>query len=87
MVPTLGHREAGIVPPTMADWFDLDNLLAQMILALGAALLIGNLAAIVMDRRGMRPKGSIGDLRHSRAWFLAGVGLVIAVWGLASLIV
>jgi hypothetical protein len=71
----------------MADWFDLDNLLAQLILALGASLLIGNLYAIVMDRRGVRPQGSTGELRRSRAWFLAGVGLVIAVWGLASLMI
>jgi len=27
-----------------------------------------------------------GDLRRGRAWFLLGVGLVIAVWGAASLI-
>lgn len=69
----------------MSDWLDLDNLLAQLILALGAALLIGNVTAILMDRRGVRPKGATGELRKSRAWFLAGVGLMIAIWGLASL--
>jgi hypothetical protein len=70
----------------MVDFLDLDNLLAQMILALGAALFLGNAYAILMERRGVRPKGSTGELRQGRAWFLAVVGLVIAVWGIASLL-
>ena len=70
----------------MIDILGLNSLLAQLILGLGAALLFGNLYALLMDRRGTRPKGVPGDLRKTRAWFLAGVGLVIAAWGLASLI-
>ncbi|HEX9977090.1 MAG TPA: hypothetical protein VGB41_00540 [Acidimicrobiia bacterium] len=70
----------------MIDILGLDSLLAQLILGLGAALLIGNLYAVIMDRRGVKPRGAQGDLRRGRAWFLAGVGLVIAAWGLASLI-
>ncbi|MEK7252613.1 MAG: hypothetical protein AAB198_05135 [Actinomycetota bacterium] len=70
----------------MADFFDLDSLLAQLILALGAALVAGNAYALVMARRGIRPKNAAGDLRKGRAWFLLVVGLVIAIWGLASLI-
>ncbi|OFW62865.1 MAG: hypothetical protein A2135_05375 [Actinobacteria bacterium RBG_16_67_15] len=70
----------------MVDFFDLDNLLAQLILALGAALVVGNAYALVMARRGVKPKGADGELRRGRAWFLLGVGLVIAVWGAASLI-
>ena len=70
----------------MADFLDLDNLLAQLVLALGAALLAGNGWALIMDRRGARPKGEDGDLRRGRAWFLAAVGLVMAWWGLGSLL-
>ena len=70
----------------MADFFDLDSLLAQLILALGAALVAGNAFALVMARRGVRPKGATSDLRKGRAWFLLVVGLVIAIWGLASLL-
>lgn len=70
----------------MIDIFDLNSLLAQLILGLGAALLAGNLYALFMDRRGVRPKDAQGELRKGRAWFLAGVGLIIATWGLASLI-
>ena len=70
----------------MIDLLGLDTLLAQMILALGGALVVGNGYALIMARRGVRPKGAEGDLRKGRAWFLLGVGLVIAFWGAASLI-
>jgi len=70
----------------MADFFDLGSLLAQLILALGAALVAGNGYALVMARRGVKPKNATGNLRKGRAWFLFAVGLVIAVWGLASLL-
>lgn len=68
------------------DIFNLNELLAQMILAVGAALFAGNAYALVMDRRGVRPKNQQGDLHRGRAWWLMGVGLVIAIWGLASLV-
>ncbi len=70
----------------MIEILDLNSLLAQLILGLGAALFFGNVYALLMDRRGVRPKNAQGDLRTGRAWFLAGVGLVIAGWGLASLL-
>ena len=68
------------------DIFDLDSLVAQLILAMGAALLIGNAYALVMARRGVRPKGAEGDLRRGRAWFLLAVGVVISDWSAASLL-
>ncbi|HUG75037.1 MAG TPA: hypothetical protein VMM81_05115 [Acidimicrobiia bacterium] len=68
------------------DIFDLDSLVAQMILAVGAALLLGNAYALVMAKRGVRPKGADGDLRRGRAWFLLAVGAVIAAWAAASLL-
>ena len=70
----------------MADFFDLNSLLAQLVLALGAALIAGNGYALVMSRRGVRPKNTRGDLRKGRAWFLLAVGIVIGVWALASLV-
>ena len=80
------HERRLLAVDPMVDFFDLDNLLAQLILALGAALVVGNAYALVMARRGVKPKGADGELRRGRAWFLLGVGLVIAVWGAASLI-
>ncbi len=70
----------------MVDILGLDSLLAQIVLALGAALAVGNGYAILMDRRGKKPKGQEGDLKRSRAWFLLAVGVVMAYWGMASLI-
>jgi hypothetical protein len=68
------------------DIFDLDSLVAQLILAVGAALLLGNAYALVMARRGVRPRGAEGDLRRGRAWFLLTVGAVITAWASASLL-
>ena len=70
----------------MADIFDLDSLVAQMVLALGAALLLGNAYALVMARRGVKPKGADGELRKGRAIFLMVVGVVMAWWGLGSIL-
>jgi hypothetical protein len=70
----------------MIDILDLDNLLAQLVLAIGAALLVGNAYALIMDRRGVRPKGVEGGLRRPRAWWLMIVGAVMTWWGLGSLL-
>ena len=68
------------------DIFNLNQLMAQLILAVGAALAIGNVYALVQSRRGVRPKGMEGELHHGRAWWLIVVGIVITVWALASLL-
>ncbi|MCB2224216.1 MAG: hypothetical protein KQH83_08585 [Actinobacteria bacterium] len=70
----------------MADILGLDTLLAQIVLAVGAALAVGNGFAIWQATRGRRPKGEEGDLKPARAWFLLGIGLLMAYWGLASLL-
>jgi hypothetical protein len=69
----------------IGDLFDFDTLLVQLILALGAALLLGNGFAIWMDFTGRRPKSAQGEFRPGRAWFLASVGLVMTLWAIASL--
>ncbi len=69
----------------MADILNLDALLAQLVLALGAALVLGNGAAIYMNWRGKAPKRAAGEFRATRAWFLLGVGVLIGTWGIASL--
>ena len=70
----------------MPDIFDLDSLVAQMVLALGGALFIGNVYALLMARRGLKPKGAEGELRRGRAIFLAVIGLMMAWWGLGSIL-
>jgi hypothetical protein len=61
-----------------------DNLLPWLLLALGGALFIGNVMAIV------RPPGQprSGELKRApiaRSVTMALVGLVAAIWALASL--
>lgn len=67
------------------DILDLDSLFAQLILGLGAALVLGNGFALWMARRGVKPRNAQGELRRGRAWFLLAVGAVITAWGSASL--
>lgn len=68
------------------DLFDIDALFPQLILALGAALVFGNAFALVQHHRGSRPERVQGELRLGRALFLIVVGLVMAIWGLATLL-
>jgi hypothetical protein len=67
------------------DLFDINSLFPQLVLALGAALVGGNGLALWHDRRGKRPEG-LGELRVGRARWLVVVGLIMAGWGLATLI-
>ena len=70
----------------MQQLVDLDLLVKQMALAFGAAMVLGNLFAIIQNRRGRTPKGETGEFRAVRAYWLLGVGLLIAAWGAASLL-
>lgn len=69
----------------MAALLDLDSLLAQLITALGLALVFGNGFAMWKHARGEAPKGFEARFRPGRARFLLVVGVVISVWGLVSL--
>ena len=71
---------------TITELLGLDDLLAQMILAVGAAMVLGNGFAIYQHQRGKHPKGESGKFRSSRAWWLLAVGLLITVWGIGSLV-
>ncbi len=68
------------------DIFDVNELVVQLILAVGAALLLGNAYALIQDRRGVRPKNMEGELRRGRAWWLIAVGTILTVWAAASLL-
>jgi hypothetical protein len=71
----------------VVDLLGLDTLLAQLILAVGAAMVAGNAFAIIQHRRGKTPQGAAGSFRAPRAWWLLGVGILISLWGAGSLIV
>ncbi len=68
------------------DILDINALLAQLTVAVGAALVAGNAFALYQERRGRRPQKAQGQLRKGRAVFLLLVGLLIAGWGIASLV-
>ena len=62
-----------------------DNLLPLLVLALGGALLVGNVMALA--RPPDRPKD--GELRRAptgRSLLMALIGLIAAVWALGSLL-
>lgn len=71
----------------MGDLFDFENLLPEMILALGLALLLGNAAAWWKHRRGETPEG-VEEARYqpARVVFLSVIGLVLTVWGAVTLL-
>ena len=71
---------------TLTELLGLDTLLSQMILAVGAAMVLGNGFAIYQHSRGRHPKGESGEFRAVRAWWFIGVGLLITLWGFASLV-
>ncbi|MEN8237639.1 MAG: hypothetical protein ABFR53_00415 [Actinomycetota bacterium] len=70
----------------MEQLVDLDLLVKQMALAFGGAMVLGNLFAIIQNKRGRAPKGETGEFRAVRAYWLLGVGSLIAIWGAASLL-
>ena len=75
-----------ILAQSVVDILGLNDLLAQLILAVGAAMVLGNGFAIYQASRGNAPKGAEGTFRAGRAWWLLGVGALITVWGIASLV-
>ncbi len=70
----------------MIDILGLDTLFAELVLAVGLALLLGNGFALWKNRRGQRPAGAEGELRTGRVRFLMVVGTLMVVWGTASLL-
>jgi hypothetical protein len=61
-----------------------EDLLPLLVLALGGALVVGNLLAVFRPRTEAKE----GDLRQAplgRSLVMAAVGLVAAVWAVASL--
>lgn len=62
-----------------------DNLLPLLVLALGGAMLFGNLLAIVRPPAEAKP-GELEKAPVGRSVGMALVGFIAAAWALASLI-
>jgi len=62
------------------------DLLAWLVLALGGALLFGNVMAVVRPPENKRSEEDLEKAPVGRSIGMAIVGLIAAVWALASLI-
>lgn len=62
------------------------DLLPYLVLALGGALLVGNVAAIVKPPAQTKGEDDLERAPVARSLVMAGVGLVAALWALASLL-
>jgi hypothetical protein len=65
-----------------------ENLLAWLVLALGGALAVGNLLALVKPPPGnaAATDGRLERAPVGRSLVMAAIGLVAALWGLSSLL-
>jgi hypothetical protein len=63
-----------------------EDLLAWLVLALGGALFVGNLLALVRPPAAPRQDGDLGRAPAGRSMLMALLGFVAAVWALGSLI-
>jgi len=63
-----------------------DDLLAFLALALGGALFAGNIVAIIKPPARQREEGNLERAPIGRSLVYAGLGFVVAVWALATLI-
>ena len=63
-----------------------ENLLAWLVLALGGALFVGNLLAVIKPPEVARTETDLAKAPVARSIAMSLVGLVAAVWAVASLL-
>lgn len=63
-----------------------EDLLAWLVLALGGALVAGNLMAIIRPPERPAEEGQLNRAPVWRSLLMAVVGLLAAIWALASLV-
>jgi hypothetical protein len=63
-----------------------EDLLQYLLLALGGALFAGNLLAVIKPPTQQKDEGNLERAPVGRSLMFAGLGLVAAVWALATLI-
>lgn len=64
-----------------------DDLIVWLVLAMGGALLAGNVAAVVRPpQQAARREGDLEQAPVTRSLVMAGIGLVATVWALVSLL-
>ena len=63
-----------------------EDLLAYLVLAVGGALFVGNLLAVVKPPERQLDETNLERAPVARSLVFAGLGLIAAVWALASLV-
>jgi hypothetical protein len=63
-----------------------EDLLPWLLLALGGALVVGNLLALVRPPDREREEGEYVRAPLARSLLMAAIGAVAAIWALASLL-
>jgi len=64
-----------------------DDLLAWLVLALGGALFVGNVAAIARPPAEPREEGALERAPLVRSIVMGALGLLAAIWALGSLLI
>ena len=62
-----------------------EDLLAYLVLAIGGAMAVGSIAALVRPPQD-RPAGDLEQAPIARSLTFAAIGLVGAIWAFASLV-
>ena len=63
-----------------------ENLLGYLVLALGAALAVGNILALVKPPTAAKTEGDLAKAPVGRSVLMAAIGTIAALWSLASLL-
>lgn len=62
-----------------------DDLIVWLLLALGGALFVGNVLALIRPPQRTRDKGDLAKAPRGRSLFMALIGLVVLIAALAAL--
>lgn len=80
------HITNGPGAPSLGIMFLGENLLAYLVLALGGALAVGNILALVKPPESAKSETDLQKAPIARSVVMAAVGTVAAIWAVASLL-
>lgn len=66
--------------------FGIQEMLPFFVLALGGALVVGNLAALVRPPEKRQHENDLEKAPLGRSLFMSAIGLVASIWAIASLL-
>lgn len=76
----------GSLPRTLDVVFLGDDLLPFLVLAFGGALFVGNLLAVIKPPERQLDEGHLERAPVARSLGFAVIGLIAAIWAIASLV-